>query len=198
MGSGQWMMGGRRRRQAPAPAVARTRPSLVWISRQSTCVTAISKNSLGRCVRNLEEVLEWLRRSGLYESVQSIDDFRLRHDRESRDALWRSQLEVLRDADILVGVHGAGLTNAIFLDAQAKPVLVEVLAASFAAKGFGLIKFGFLPALGVRHVRVVTREADTGCVSRAKGVAERLSTARGAAEARGGRLCYSGVPQHAR
>jgi hypothetical protein len=70
----------------------------------------------------------------------------------------------------------AGLTNAMFMPTAATPppTMGEVLPRAFAtnAKGFGLIKFGFLPSLGVQHVRVMAPEAEASCAARR--VAERL------------------------
>lgn len=54
------------------------------------------------------------------------------------------------------------------------PLLLEILPHAFSQHAFGLIKFGFLPALGVRHARLIAPEADPGCVSRAHGLAEKL------------------------
>lgn len=47
---------------------------------------------------------------------------------------FREQIEIAHRTDVLLGVHGAGLTHAMFM----KPgsVLVEVLPADFAHKGF--------------------------------------------------------------
>ena len=74
-------------------------------------------------------------------------------------------IQRVRKARVLVGVHGAGLTNAVFMAGKADATLVEVLPAAFASDGrFGLIKFGFLPSFDVRHVRVTATEADPQCV----------------------------------
>ena len=80
----------------------------------------------------------------------------------------------MRSARALVGVHGAGLANAVFL--KQGMVAVELMPRAFAASAhsFGAAKFGFLPALGVRHVRVAVAESDPRCVERAGKVAERL------------------------
>ena len=95
-------------------------------------------------------------------------------------------VRAVRSSGAIVGVHGAGLTNAIFMQpganrpgemrdaARRPPVMVEVLPRAFSKHAFGLIKFGFLPALGVRHARVTAPEADPGCVGRARGLAEKL------------------------
>ena len=47
-------------------------------------------------------------------------------------------------------------------------------AFAAAAHSFGAAKFGFLPALGIRHVRVSVRESDLRCVEAARRVPERL------------------------
>ena len=83
-------------------------------------------------------------------------------------------LRKVRRARSLVGVHGAGLANAIFLPPRS--VAVEILPRDFAksAHSFGTAKFGFLPALGVRLARVIAKESDPRCPERARRVAERL------------------------
>ena len=91
-------------------------PSAVWISRLPTCFSAFSRNSLGRCVANLAEVLERWRKSGLFRSVRALDDFKMREDAQERDALLRRQMEILRDSDVFMGLHGAGLTNVLYLN----------------------------------------------------------------------------------
>ena len=47
-------------------------------------------------------------------------------------------------------------------------------AFAAAAHSFGAAKVGFLPALGIRHVRVSVRESDPRCVEAARRVPERL------------------------
>ena len=80
----------------------------------------------------------------------------------------------VRAARALIGVHGAGLANAVFL--KPASVAVELTPKAFAASAhsFGAAKFGFLPALGVRHVRLSVAESDPRCVERARGLAEKL------------------------
>ena len=121
----------------------------------------------GRRIMRLEQLVRSCRASG---RVCDEVDFGLL---PFGDAVRR-----LRGAKALVGAHGAGLTNAIFMSAKAEaaPLMVEVLPRAFAtaARGFGLIKFGFLPGLGIRHARISAPEADPRCVSRASGLAERL------------------------
>ena len=92
---------------------------------------------------------------------------------------FRDALDALRTANVLVGAHGAGLANAIFL--RRGSIVVEVLAASFAVpESFAMRpdKFGFLGRLGLRRVRLVARETAllrcTTHVERARPVFERL------------------------
>lgn len=101
-------------------------PTVVWISRKPTCLPNsgqhLSITSLGRCIANLDEVLSVLRHSHLFRVVHNLDDFKVRVETKARDALLMHQIEVLRDADILMGVHGAGLTNILFLNERAAVV----------------------------------------------------------------------------
>ena len=104
------------------------RPSVVWISRQSTCTVAQGANAdkgIGRCVRNLAELLETLRRSGRFGSVSAIEDFSKRPESSARDEQLRSQLEVLKRADVMIGLHGAGMAHTIYL--ENKSVTIELL-----------------------------------------------------------------------
>ena len=106
-------------RPASQPAL---NPSVLWISRRDTCFSARSTSSLGRCIANLPQVLNGLQSSGRFGAVRVLDDFGLRHDAPAREAQLRHQLELLRDADVLMGVHGAGLTNIMYLNSGAAVV----------------------------------------------------------------------------
>lgn len=116
-----------------------------------------------RRIQRLSLLLEACRRSG--RSCETIDFGALPYGEGVRR---------VRSARALVGVHGAGLANAVFL--KQGMVAVELMPRAFAASAhsFGAAKFGFLPALGVRHVRVAVAESDPRCVERAGKVAERL------------------------
>ncbi|RMJ23419.1 hypothetical protein PHISP_05699 [Aspergillus sp. HF37] len=72
-----------------------------------------------------ERYLELLRSTFAHIKVQSID-FAI--------IPFNAQLEVIRDTDLLLGVHGAGLTHAMFL--QPRSSVVEILPSSFNHKGF--------------------------------------------------------------
>ena len=73
-----------------------------------------------------------------------------------------------------MGVHGAGLANAVFMHEGTK--IVELLPRGFSGRRtFGASKFDFLAALGLRHTQIVARESDArGCQQRAHGLAEML------------------------
>lgn len=62
------------------------------------------------------------------------------------------QVQSVRDSDVLVGVHGAGLTHAIWL--RKHSVVVEILPAEFQHKGFrnlaGALGHGYFSAHGTR------------------------------------------------
>ena len=114
-------------------------PSVLWISRQPTChakVRTVASTSEGRCIENLDQVLNGLRQSRLFGSVRVMDDFKLRHDAKERDMYLREQLEMLRDTDIMIGMHGAGLTNVLYLSERA--ALVELKGYFWFGEGFSL------------------------------------------------------------
>ena len=117
----------------------------------------------GRRITNADALLAGCRRSG--RTCESIDFGALP---------FGAALRRVRSARALVGVHGAGLANAVFLPPSS--VAVELMPRGFAASAnsFGGTKFGFLPALGVRHVRLFSKESDARCVERARRVAEKL------------------------
>ena len=63
-----------------------------------------------------------------------------------------TQLALFRYADLLLGVHGSGMTNALYM--RAGSYVVEVFGASFAEKGsWGLTKFDFLADVGLRRLQ---------------------------------------------
>ena len=75
-------------------------------------------------MRNEVEVLEQLRQTGLFHTVRTIADFKKRDDSDARDAQFRQQLEAVRDSDILIGVHGAGMAHIHYL--EPKSAVVEL------------------------------------------------------------------------
>lgn len=82
-------------------------------------------SGIDRCVRNQDEVIEQLQKTGLFETVRIIADFKKLDGSEARDAQFRQQLEVVRDSDILIGVHGAGMAHTHYL--ESKRAVVELL-----------------------------------------------------------------------
>lgn len=101
------------------PAANMRIPSLTWVSRQATCS---SGNSMGRCVRNLAEALQVLRGASLYGTVRALDDFKKYDEQRLRDLQLRHLLELLQQTDVLVGLHGAGLTHIVYLSARSAVV----------------------------------------------------------------------------
>jgi len=65
-----------------------------------------------------------LRETRQFGSVRALSDFKKHDDVRMRDLQLRSQLELLQDTDVLVGLHGAGLAHIFYLDA--KSVAVEL------------------------------------------------------------------------
>ena len=97
------------------------KPSIVWISRQDACSAQNGRTEatgIDRCVRNLDAVLEELRRTQLFGMIRVVSDFKKHNDTSERDAQFRHQLEAVRDSDILIGVHGAGMTHIHYLEPQ--------------------------------------------------------------------------------
>lgn len=113
--------------EPPSPrASSSDRPSVVWISRQSSCTPSRDPmKGIGRCVRNMGDVVDFLRRTKLFATVRVIDRFELHEDASARDAQLREQLELLKTADILIGVHGAGLGHIAYLERRS--AVVELL-----------------------------------------------------------------------
>ena len=94
------------------------------------------------------------------------------------EAPFKTALATLQQVEVLVGVHGAGLANAIFMRSGSS--VVEILPAGFAQPGSFAItpdKYGWLEGLGLRRVRLVASETNQACASeseRARKVWERL------------------------
>ena len=87
-------------------------------------VTFINRTGSRRLV-DQEKYLRKLRSTFANAKVQSVD---------FGDILFHEQLEIIHGTDVLVGVHGAGLTHAMFL--QSRSVMVEILPPSLNHKGF--------------------------------------------------------------
>ena len=87
---------------------------------------------------------------------------------------FASTLEQLQRTSILVGMHGAGLANAIFLPPGG--LLVEVLPSAFTAPpSFGLHKYDLLGDVGmVARQQLIAKESSAACAAQARGVSERL------------------------
>ena len=67
--------------------------------------------------------------------------------------------------DILVGFHGAGISNGAFLREGAR--VIEVFPSAFAAfGGFGHKKHAFLERLGLTRIPLTALETDPRCVER--------------------------------
>jgi hypothetical protein len=141
------------------------RPAVVWISRQPTCFSSISKNSLGRCIANLDDVLERMRRTQRFASVSALSDFALREDAQLRSMLLRSQLKLLQGAGIMVGVHGAGLTHILYLNERS--AVVELRDHFWHESGGRLLIYetmarmqgcGYISA-DIRHLEVNHKQA---------------------------------------
>ncbi|OBT62436.1 hypothetical protein VE03_08619 [Pseudogymnoascus sp. 23342-1-I1] len=100
---------------------------------------------------------------------------------------FAEQIEVVRGTDILVGVHGAGLTHAMFLPESA--VVVEILPEGLEHKGFrnfaALLGHAYFSAHGVKARDGRDGEArDEGSV----GVVDGKTRTDGSAKAGGGEL----------
>ena len=117
----------------------------------STSSSGFRRSHASRAITNAAELLEACARSALAASCMRV--------RFPPEAPFRTALASLRDTSVLIGVHGAGLANAVFLPAGA--AVVEILPRGFAAPGSFAItpdKYGWLHELGLRRVRLVARE----------------------------------------
>jgi len=86
---------------------------------------------------------------------------------------FAAALRQLQTTTVLIGVHGAGLMNAIFMPRGS--VLVEVFPSAFVHDSFGPPKYAFLGAsLGFGHVQMVAPETSRHCVERAHAQLELL------------------------
>ena len=78
---------------------------------------------------------------------------------------FAAALETLASTHVLIGMHGAGLVNAVFLPPGA--TVVEIFPRRFSAPGsFGWEKHTWLRQLGLRRLRMLADEVSLqGCVS---------------------------------
>ncbi|KAJ5930342.1 DUF563 domain-containing protein [Penicillium verhagenii] len=96
------------------------------IPRQNKEITLTFINRVsGRRLANQEEYLKRLQREIPSVIIQSIDFAAISYE---------EQLKIIRESDILAGVHGAGLTHGIFLPPGS--AMVEILPAGLNHKGF--------------------------------------------------------------
>ncbi|KAK2787605.1 hypothetical protein FQN53_005055 [Emmonsiellopsis sp. PD_33] len=97
-----------------APARNRNKVVLTYIDRKET-----------RSLVNSESYLEAIKNRFPYVRIQSIDFAAIP---------FKKQLEVIQGTDVLVGVHGAGLTHSMFL--RKGSAVVEIQPAELDHKGF--------------------------------------------------------------
>ena len=79
---------------------------------------------------------------------------------------FAESLSRLQDASALLGMHGSGLMNVVFM--RSGSTLVEVLPKAFASHPltFGVDKYDFLASeLGIDHVQIHAREESFSCVA---------------------------------
>lgn len=69
-------------------------------------VTFLSRNTKYRTVLNENELVDALRENDMYEVQKVVFDTNLS---------FKKQLEISRNTDIFIGIHGAGLTHLLFL-----------------------------------------------------------------------------------
>jgi protein O-GlcNAc transferase len=89
-------------------------------------ITYIDRKS-SRRLTNHTEYLDSIREKYPHIAVQSID---------FASIPFHEQLAVIRGTDILLGVHGAGLTHGMFLPENS--VMVEILPPVSITRGFGI------------------------------------------------------------
>ncbi|KAJ9206950.1 hypothetical protein DTO021D3_1686 [Paecilomyces variotii] len=100
------------------------------ISPQSTeespdiVITFIDRKESRRLI-DQEAYLDGIRQQFQHVTVRAVD---------FASISFREQLQIVRTTDVLVGVHGAGLTHALFL--KPNSVVVEILPAGLNHKGF--------------------------------------------------------------
>ena len=71
-------------------------------------------------------------------------------------------VELLQSTDVLAGIHGAGLSNGLFMRANA--TLIEILGEAFAElPTYAFRAYHYLAATGLRHRRLVVVESEPDC-----------------------------------
>lgn len=70
------------------------------------CITFLSRNTKYRRVLNEYSLLEAIRKNRDYEVERVVYD---------KDMPFKKQLEITRNSDVFIGIHGAGLTHVMFL-----------------------------------------------------------------------------------
>lgn len=69
-------------------------------------ISFLSRDTKYRRVLNEEELLEALKKNENYEVQKLV---------YNRNMSFKKQLELTRNTDVLIGIHGAGLTHLLFL-----------------------------------------------------------------------------------
>lgn len=69
-------------------------------------VTLLSRDTRYRKILNEDELVEALKKNSEYQVKRVVFN---------RDVTFKKQLEITRNSDVFIGIHGAGLTHAIFL-----------------------------------------------------------------------------------
>lgn len=69
-------------------------------------ITLLSRDTKYRKILNEEELLD---------SIKDNEDYQIRRVIYNRDISFKEQLEITANSDVLIGIHGAGLTHLLFL-----------------------------------------------------------------------------------
>eukprot|EP00966_Prymnesium_polylepis_P221944 5134875-Prymnesium_polylepis.1 len=74
-------------------------------------------------------------------------------------------LAAMLSTDVLIGVHGAGISNAAFLRPGA--IVIEMFPRTFVeAASWGRMQHSYVARLGVNHVPLLVNETHPHCISR--------------------------------
>lgn len=73
---------------------------------QKVRVTLLSRNTKYRRILNENELIE---------ELEKVDDLDVQKVVFDRDMTFKEQLEVSRNTDVFIGIHGAGLTHLLFM-----------------------------------------------------------------------------------
>ncbi|VEN39774.1 unnamed protein product [Callosobruchus maculatus] len=92
-------------------------------------ITLLSRNTKHRRIVNEQELLRAIKKNDRYEVKRAVYD---------RDIHFKKQLEITRNSDIFIGIHGAGLTHLMFLPPWA--VLFELYNCEDASCYFDLAR----------------------------------------------------------